>query len=253
MLDADIKMPQRDLIVRSIKALESTPKAVVASDVSRKNFEGSSPLNPMRILNVIFGRPATADVSICGQFYCIRAKELRRIVLPIGLLSQDGYLRAMILTEGLTHPEQLERIHNVPNSYHLHPAYTSFVRMFRFQKRQAIGTSISLLVYQDMEKMPQDFDLRMQEIARRNSANADWVSDLVETRLRVTRAFVPRSYIFRMMHSARQARGRGRLKWLIVPFAIGYDFVVAHYANAEIRERGVGSIQANKGKFKIRQ
>lgn len=252
VLDADIRLPQADLIQRSVDELLTNSDAVIASDISLKDFRGSSPLNIMRFLNRAFERPSDAPVAICGQFYCIRADFLRRIVLPIGLLSQDGFLRAMILTDGLTAPEQIQRISVIPGAFHLHPAYVNFKKMFRFQKRQAIGSALSLLIYKELEKMPADFDRRMEEIRRRNVENPNWVAEIIRMGIGENRQFVPRSYILRMFHTVRQSRRRVNLKWIIVPAAVLYDFVVAKFADAEIRALSVGSVEAHRGKFSIR-
>lgn len=254
MLDGDIRLPQADLIAGGIAALAAHPEAIVASDVSVNDYTGAGRLNPMRLLNRVFQRPPGATKGMCGQFYCARAPHFRKIVLPVGLLSQDGYLGAMVATDALTRlPGPPGRIVNVAGGYHLHPAYVSLARMYRFQKRQAIGTALNRLIYQEMEKMPPDYDARMAEIARRNHADPDWVRQVIAARARETRAFVPRSYVLRRFHAVRNAGFKAGLKWAVMPLAVLFDFVTAHFANAEIRNLSVGSVQANQGKFKIRQ
>ncbi|KDB03366.1 hypothetical protein U879_12350 [Defluviimonas sp. 20V17] len=254
LLDGDIRLPQADLIAGGIAALAAHAEAIIASDVSVNDYTGAARLNPMRLLNRVFQRPPGATKGMCGQFYCARAPHFRKIVLPVGLLSQDGYLGAMVATDALTRlPGPPGRIVNVPGGYHLHPAYVSLARMYRFQKRQAIGTALNRLIYQEMEKMPAGYDLRMAEIARRNRADPDWVRQLIAARARETRSFVPRSYVFRRFHAVRNAGFKAGLKWLVMPLAVLFDYVTAHYANAEIRSLSVGSVQANQGKFKIRQ
>ncbi len=254
LLDGDIKLPQPGLIAEGVETLAAHPEAIIASDVSVNDFSGAAPLNPMRLLNRMFQRPPGATKGMCGQFYCARAPHFRKIVLPVGLLSQDGYLGAMVATDALTQlPGLPGRIVNVPGGHHLHPAYVSLARMYRLQKRQAIGTALNRLIYQEMEKMPADYEARMQEVARRNRADPDWVRQLIAERAKDTRAFVPRSYVFRRFHAVRKAGFKAGLKWIVMPFAVLFDYVTAHYANAEIRNLSVGSVQANQGKFKIRQ
>lgn len=254
MLDADIRMPQPDLIARALRALGAAPDARVASDVSVKDFGDLPRLHPMRLLNLAFERPGGGGggAGFCGQFYCIRAEFLRRLVLPIGLLSQDGFLRAMILTEGLTRPENMGRIVTPPGAFHLHPAYTRLSQIYRFQKRQAIGTAIYLLIYRELERMPPSLDARMAEIRRRNAEDPGWVSDLIAERARDPENFVPRSYVRRMLETMRRARGLQRLKWLLAPAGLAFDAAVARAADAELRRRAVGSLEANRGKFRIR-
>lgn len=252
MMDADVRLPQPDLIARSIAALEAHPEAMVASDVSIKDFRRTSRANLFRYLWTAFENFDTSRAKFCGQFYCARAHFLRDVALPIGLLSQDGFLRAMILTSGLTHPEDLQRIYDVPGAQHLHPAYSRLSSIFRYQKRQAIGTAIYLMIYAELETMPSDFTKRMNEIRRRNAENPDWVAQLIANRSAAVHRLVPDSYRWRKLDVLQDTGSKRWLKWFALLPSLAFDLWVARCAEAELRSGGVGSVKRNQGKFKIR-
>jgi len=252
MLDADIRLPWTDLIAQSLALLAAEPGALAATDVSVKDFTGVSPLNPIRWLSLAVQDIAAAPGggALCGQYYCARAEALRAIVLPAGLLSQDGFLSAMLRTDALTRPVEPGRIRLVPGGYHLHPAYARLSQILRYQKRQAIGTALYGLVYKEMERMPADPGLRMAEIARRNAADPDWVQALIAARAEDPAPMVPPSYRRRKLKRPRSLRGW--LKYPLAPFLALVDARVCDRAEAELRARAVGSPTANRGKFRIR-
>jgi len=251
MVDPDIRLPQTNLFERCMRELDMRSDLIVASDISRKDFRNASPFNLARVASIAMQRRTAHRPSICGQFYCGRAAFLRRIALPIGLLSQDGFLRAMILTEGLTRPEDTKRIDALQDALHLHPGYSRFTSIFRYQKRQAIGTAMFLAVYKELEKMPPDFDARMEEIRRRNLARPGWVQEALAARIATNQPLMP-GYARRSLK-----RGGSRLKRLVrLPLtatAVIVDSIIVRAAERELRAKAIGTLHANTGRFTVRE
>ena len=58
--------------------------------------------------------------SICGQLFILRADMARRIGLPAGLPVEDGFFRAMIVTDLLSGPERLDVLDGDPGVFHVY-------------------------------------------------------------------------------------------------------------------------------------
>lgn len=252
-LDADISLPQTDIIERSIATLEAHPSAWVASDQSRNVFpDGSGPSFMKLMAPMVAGTVSGGGHSICGQFYCARAQKLKQITLPVGLLSQDGFIRAMVLTSALTEPEQLDRVRLVPGAYHLHPAYTKLSSRFRYEKRQAMSTTVYTFVYQLLNRLPPSLDDRMAEIKRLNETRPNWVADIVNSETAKSMLPVPRRYVFKRVRQLQVPLWKAFLKKPVLIPAVMFDMFVCWRASIELKTQSIGTFETNKGRFKIR-
>jgi len=251
MMDADILLPQHDLCRRAVETLISKPNCRIASDVSRKDFRGIPRFAPARILSRMFENKSSPIAPLCGQFYCAKAEYLRDVVLPSGLLSQDGYIRAITLTSGFLEPENTSYICLVEGGYHLHPAFRSLRANFRYQKRQAIGTAIYPVVYGMLERGGRTFKERMDLIARLNRDNANWLGEAVfDQGIDRTKEYL-RRYSKRKLKGFRLSIGT----FIRIPLVLlGYliDLVICALAMREFQKTRFGSVDENKGRFTAR-
>jgi len=253
-LDADISLPQTDIIERSIATLEAHPDAWIASDESRDVFPEDAGLSFMKIVSpMVAGTAGGQGPSICGQFYCARAARLRQITLPVGLLSQDGFIRAMVLTSGLTEPEQLARIRSVPGAYHLHPAYTKLSSRFRYEKRQAMSTTVYTYVYDILNTLPPTFEERMKEIKRLNKDDPDWLARVVQKECSKTSFPVPRRYVLKRMKNLRGDFISSARKTPVILPALAFDIFVGWRASRELKKNALGGAAQNANRFTVRQ
>ncbi len=253
MMDADIRMPQSDLIERCVGSLGDRPNTWVTSDVTRNCFPREPRISLVRALMRLYENSGVVDQHrICGQFYCIRADILRKMALPAGLLSQDGFLCAMILTSALTEPENPDRIYVVPDTHHLHTVYVTLADITRYQVRQAISSAIYRIIYDDVSKLPPSFEERMQEISRRNVVHPGWVEELIARAAASDEPLVLRRYKYRRLRNAWNARGLRKLKAILLLPAVLYDVWIGHLSERALRSLSVGTVAKNAGQFKIR-
>jgi glycosyltransferase involved in cell wall biosynthesis len=83
-----------------------------------------------------------APHSVNGSLYAVRADHLKNIWLPVPTPGEDGFLSAMIHTDGFSHPARLERIQRADRPTHYFEAH-SVMGFFRHERRMTIGTTIN--------------------------------------------------------------------------------------------------------------
>lgn len=230
LMDADIGFPGPGTIAAGLQALEADPGLKVAASRPVKHFAGGGGW----LVRALAGSGGIGPTGISGQLYCARAEVLRGIVMPKGIIVEDGYLRAMIVTSWLTEPERAGRIANPPGFSHLYAPYTGLRALARYEKRQAMGTAINALVYADLQKLPPAPVARRREILRRNAEEPGWVQRLVALRCAGGGRVVPRSYAYRRLRAFRGRRGLALLKAALLPPALLFDLWTARQARATL-------------------
>ena len=58
------------------------------------------------------------STAVAGSLYCARGEKLRKITMPDGLPVEDGFLRAMLVTDLFTQKDNNKRILVVDNVCH---------------------------------------------------------------------------------------------------------------------------------------
>ena len=117
-------LPEPDALARLITALAARPALWVLNEPA-----GQGSRRPRRADSGPSSWPPKAagglddwKTAICGQLYAMPAARARAFRLPIGLPVEDGFLRAMVLTDHLTGPEDFTRIDGLDGLRHLYAA-----------------------------------------------------------------------------------------------------------------------------------
>src|SRR5664280_2002484 len=111
LMDADITLLNINTISSMVTTLESSPQAVVCVDRPVKDIETN--INRTFFQRLLVATTPEIDpdnVPLCGQLYCALSAQVRLIKLPIEVVCEDGFLRALLLTQGFTAPENRRRI-----------------------------------------------------------------------------------------------------------------------------------------------
>src|SRR5262249_40519206 len=132
-------------------ALRGSATAWVAVDTPIKHTASKSGKSAAeRASLALSGLTQAGPPVIAGSLYCAQAGVLRRLWLPGGLPGDDGYVRAMMLTEFFTKPESLERIVRAPGAWDVFEAYTGLGPVFKHSKRLAVGTAVNCLLFEHL-------------------------------------------------------------------------------------------------------
>jgi glycosyltransferase involved in cell wall biosynthesis len=191
VMDSDILFNRRETLSNMYRALLQNSQARIASDQPvkdvalkrRKSWRDRISLATTDMNGAIQGR-------MTGQLYCIRSETARRLYLPRELGIDDGFIKAVVCTDFLTHPLNPARIVTAENASHIYEAYTSAREVMKNQKRQMIGQTIVHVLLEHLKTLPLQQRTNLADTLRDNEqANPDWLAGLVAVHLRRIRFF----------------------------------------------------------------
>ena len=152
-MDADIRFSTEDVLEQLVEALGAEASAWASVSSPIKHLATKPRKNLFDRLSLLNSRAGGQSKSwICGQLYCVRAAIARRIVLPHGLLVEDGFL-ALMLSSDLFAWDPFEpregspvRVIHPPRASHVFEAYTRPGDLLRQGRRQAAAHAINLIL-----------------------------------------------------------------------------------------------------------
>ena len=184
LVDADIRIPQHDALSRMLLALQEAPLSLAAVDQPVKDLALRGDKGLASRLSVSASElAASGPPKLCGQLYLARAQALRAIFLPEPMLVEDGFIKAMLVTEGFSQPEDIRRLVRADGVYHVYEAETRMSALFRHEKRILIGTLTNLLLF-DLARDLARQGIQVGEWYRAKSASdPQWFRRLIRERL----------------------------------------------------------------------
>jgi hypothetical protein len=181
-VDADIEFTAPDCLKRLALGLVARPELWVLNSQPVKDIvarpEGLGPLD--KIIAAAGGGLDDWKTAICGQLYAMPAVRARRFHLPIGLPVEDGFLRAMVLTDALTGPEEFSRIDGLDGLSHLYASERRLPALIRHQTRIVIGSAINFAAFEALRSLPGPE--RRAELTRA-AADEGWLVRAIRARL----------------------------------------------------------------------
>lgn len=170
--------------------------------------------------------------AICGQLYAMPSGIARRFHLPIGLPVEDGFLRAMVLTDALTGPEDLSRIGGADGVFHIYDSERSIGALIRHQTRIVIGSAVNFAAFGAVAALPAPD--RHAELARA-AQDAGWLKAVLRQGLpRWPFGYVPGHFLVkRLLRVIAQPRDLLRPKRVLVT-VLGFGFDLVVYLRAQV-------------------
>lgn len=232
--DCDIELPRTDTIRKMVEFLQEKPEVDAASSRPVKDIT-FYPKNLTFIEKIISASGDQLDggqTSICGQLYIMRTSTARRIHIPIGLPVEDGFVRAMILTDRLLKSENFDLIGGSNSIFHLYESERKVINLVRHQVRIVIGSAINSAIFGYLREFEGESKLRELE---RSSVDENWVKNVCETRLPNWRfGWVPTHFLFKRLVNAGRLGVRTTPKRLILT-VIGFCFDAVVYVIAQVK------------------
>ncbi len=152
-MDADIRFSAGDVLEQLVEALNADTSAWASVSSPIKHLASKPRKNLFDRLSLLHSRSGGLSKSwICGQLYCMRTAIARRIVLPRGLLVEDGFLSLMLTSDLFSwdpfEPRQdsAARVIHPPRASHVFEAYTRLGDLLRQGRRQAAAHAINLIL-----------------------------------------------------------------------------------------------------------
>ncbi len=179
-LDADIELLSHDACAMAIDALANDPHASVAVDTAVKDTAlKANPSISDRLNNAAANSESDQTNTITGQFYCARMSALRRVWMPSGIIGEDGFLRAMLLTDNFRDDEDLGRIVHADGAEHSFEALTGPREFFHHQVRLTIGTITNIVLFGILREQLCRGVEPGAYVAEQNGADGAWLTGRV--------------------------------------------------------------------------
>lgn len=239
--DADIELPETDSLLRLVRGLTANPRLHAFNSHPIKDIV-YRPENLSAMDKVIAMSSETLNdwkTAICGSLYAMPSARARRLHLPIGLAVEDGFLRAMILTDAMTMEEDFSRIDG-GDVFHIFASERSVPALIRHQTRIVIGSAINAAAFEALHRLPAD--QRHEELARAASRD-NWLNETIRSQLpRWPSGWIPLHYLTkRIGFIAQQPRKIFHPRHIIV-LMVGFVFDLVVYVNAQIKMTvGIGA------------
>ncbi|WP_322964461.1 glycosyltransferase [Sphingomonas fuzhouensis] len=148
-LDADIGLPQEDVLARLVAFLEAHPGVDATSSQPVKDIDYHPvPLGFVeRLISAGGGSMGNLRTSICGQLYVMRGAVARGLRVPIGLPVEDGFIRHALITGRFADPIRYDRIDQPDGVIHLYESERKLGSLIRHQIRIVVGGAINAAVF----------------------------------------------------------------------------------------------------------
>ena len=182
LLDADIQFGERECLARVVDALVANPQAVVAVDLPLKDITAKTNLSLREKMSVSASQLQVAGTpKIAGSLYLARAAALRGFWMPLGLIVEDGFVKAMLLTDSFRKPEDTGAIVRAAGATHYFEAVTGFQAWFKHERRLVNGTAVNILLFAFIVDLVQKGKNPGDVIRTNNESNPAWVADLAKS------------------------------------------------------------------------
>ncbi len=237
MMDADIELLTPNTLESLWQALETTPHAIIATDLPVKHLTRKARLTPVDKLLLGAGKMTSATPGqLTGQLYCARGPALRKVWIPKGLIVEDGFLKQVLCTDGFSQPPDHSLIVRAGGASHLFECYTKLKDIWNHQIRQATGhtlyTYFTKYVRTNIEQRP-----IYSVIMEKSRNDPEWFLRVIHEEVRGRGWWVMDTPSLTMRwRRVRFAKGAGKLKFLLLAAAASpFDLAVFLASNARLR------------------
>jgi glycosyltransferase involved in cell wall biosynthesis len=194
--DSDIEFGSSSVISTLIERLSCDNEAYLAVDVAKKDTELKARKTSYERLSLLFSRfMRHGSTSVAGSLYCAKGHVLRRVHMPEGLPVEDGFLRAMLVTDLFKQPDNTKRILVVNDVWHYFTPDSSLSSLLRHEERLLIGTYINSVIYGFLWSEVSNMGLDAGElISNKNRDDPLWVEDLLSQHRQSNQPLISRNH-----------------------------------------------------------
>ena len=235
LMDADVRLRERDAVHRLLMTLHETPTATVAVPTLIKDIQLRTPSNPWHRLSLWAVDPSKYRApSLSGALYCARGEALRRIWMPQGLLSEDGFLHGLIATDRLCRAPNPGRIIRAKGVSVVYELSTSVSQILHRDRRMAMGRIMNVLLFRELAASCGKEGVG-EVVRRRNEENHEWALSFVRKQARLRGIGIGRAFLLGRIRGRSSALRQGDLlhvlpRALVVGGRIVLDLLIAWVA-----------------------
>ncbi len=195
-LDSDIKFGSTAVLSTLVRRLHDDGQAYLAVDVAKKDTQLKARKTLFERLSLLFsGFMRQGSTAVAGSLYCAKGDILRRVYMPEGLPVEDGFLRAMLVTDLFTRPDNTGRILVVDDVCHYFTPESSLRSLFRHEERLLIGTFINSIIYGYLWRQVAETKIDAGSlVACNNRDQPNWVEGLINSYRETHDPLIPRHF-----------------------------------------------------------
>lgn len=241
-MDADIRLPDPETLFKMAGELRDRPKLVVTTSRPVKDISFGDPVKGFTSRLIGSGADGLTDwkKSICGQLFIARADAIRRIGLPVGLPVEDGFFRALLLTNLLANPEDLSLIDGRDDVFHVYASIRDLQELVRHQARIVIGSAINSAVYRKI-RMETASEHEAHNLLMQAAADEEWLPKVIRHELpRFPYGYIPFNLVTKRWRKYRQRKNYDPKSTLTLFLGTGLDSLVWVLASYKMH-KGTGA------------
>lgn len=193
-LDADIVLARRDVIATLLDVLDNESTVQVCSGFPVKDLETKEKKSLVDRFSLKMSARTRHVGVVNGSLYAGRASCLRSIWLPDATPGEDGFLNAMVMTDGFSKAEDSSRVRMVDEPTHFFEAH-SLGQFVDHERRLIVATVINRWIFELL------WSLKLarpagQLIDRWNREDPQWVEKVIRERGGKRAWMVPNAILF---------------------------------------------------------
>ncbi len=240
-MDGDIELVGAATLRAMADALTNQPEAHASVDVILKDLAFKQNLSAREKMSLAASElTRSGPPKLAGSLYAVRGAVARGIWLPVGLLVEDGFLKAMLCTDNFTRPDQPARLVRAEKAAHTFEAVTRPGTLFRHEIRLLVGSALNFIVFEELERQVAATGLDGGRlIGQWNRDDPEWFARLVDETLTRRRGFLaPTGFILLPLRQLRQmARGRAVKRLPAALLRAGFNLAAAVAAHRQLKRR----------------
>lgn len=200
-LDADISFADEQVLSELLDRLEDDPTIDVCAGYPVKDVERKPRKSLLDLISLKLSSDTRHIDAISGQLYAARASTLRTIWLPDATPGEDGFLNAMVKTDGFSRQPVPGRVvgHRRPTHYYESLGPIAFMQ---HERRLIIGTIINRWIFEHLWSL-QLTTTAAPLIRDWNRGDPDWVERMIRKRVGRRRWLIPGTILFGRLNSNR--------------------------------------------------
>ncbi|HLP82770.1 MAG TPA: glycosyltransferase [Phycisphaerales bacterium] len=183
LLDSDITFNHDRALRMVLDKLLASPNAHAAVGRPLKDvvFKQNKSLAE-RISVAVSKTSEEGPATIAGSLYVVRGDIIRQVWMPPGLLTEDGFMRAMLITDLFKAQDNTDRIVREHAASQIYEAVTSPTGVMKHTKRLLVGARINACLYDKLWALPKD--KHAGEYIRENiERDPQWLRSVVKERI----------------------------------------------------------------------
>lgn len=239
-IDADIEFVNRAVLGSLLGKLRSDPAIAVLSGYPVKDLSRKDRGSLLDRFSLAISQASRQPNVINGSLYAARLRDLDDIWLPSDTPGEDGFLNAMVTTEGFTKPFVQGRVVSAAEPTHYFKAH-GVSEFFVHERRMLVGTMVNRWIFEHLWAQRRTTQAG-PDIAVWNKSDPEWVDRVVAEKTRGKRWLIPRSILLGRLRNPQSEglRFLARLPLRLAAAVVSLFPAIA--ANRILREKGANKL-----------